>query len=109
MVDRQDVVLRPMGEKKTRASSARKRDDKSRRESQDMREEVAIGEAEGDGVSGGIGESADSEMGRIDVHRLEGCLQRLVDETEIGPGPAAARGSCLALRLHRDGVDSVPF
>ena len=84
-MDRQHAVARAVGEEQAGATAAPCRRRKPGREGENVREQVAVGQAEGERVGSPVREPADGQPGGIHGQALEDFGQGPVDPGDVWP------------------------
>lgn len=85
LLHREDLIAGAVRDEEARAVPPRGRRHASRREGEDVTEQVAVGDPDRERVGGAVGEAADRQARRVDGVPVERLLQRPVDEGDIRP------------------------
>lgn len=83
VIDRKDLVLAAVGDKDAGIAFLTGRSDEAGGEGEDVGEEVAVGDANREGVRGAVGEAFGGDAGAVDREAGKGVGQRLVDEGDV--------------------------
>src|SRR5215212_5935742 len=87
-LDRQHAVARAVGDEEARGAHLPRRRHKARREGQDVGEEVAVADPQGERVGGPVGEPPDGQAAAIHRAAGERLLQGAVDGLHVRAVPA---------------------
>ena len=106
-IDRQDFVARAMSDEDVRASDTRRGPgEESRRERDEMGEQVAIHQTEREGIGCAVGKATDRDPPSVHGDTFEGVPQRCIDEHHIGSEAASDAVPCRAPGINRQNDDA---
>src|SRR5205807_8381368 len=90
LIDVEDLVRGAVRDEDGRLAIAVVGGDEAGREGDDVGEEIAVDDAEGERVRGAVGEAGDGEVRRVYGIAREDILERAIDEGDVGAERAVA-------------------